>query len=456
VTRDRLLERLARAGLEAPDALRRAALVAQTRQAFVAATGGQPRWGWVVPGRIEIFGKHTDYAGGRSLVAAVPRGFVVMAGPRADGRVRAIDARWGGVMEVDPHDTTPAYSGWSRYVAVVARRLAHNFPGADLGADIVLASDLPRAAGLSSSSALVVGVGTALIRRGALEARADWRQAIRTREDLAGYLGAVENGLSVPGLPGTGGVGTHGGSEDHTAILAGRAGRVSAYAYVPVRPVGDAAMPEAWRFIVATSGVQADKAGSARERYNRASLGARALVEIWNAAGGRAQPTLAALLAAEPDARAALPGLIAASARADFDAADLARRLAHFVAEDGRILPAVRAFRDADAATTTELARASQTDADRLLGNQIDETRELARLAAGAGAFAASSFGAGFGGSVWALAPAGEADAVAARWLRAYTGGVHAPKGVEVFHARPGPGVIDLALDEEGRAGGDG
>ncbi|MGH7448520.1 MAG: galactokinase family protein, partial [Longimicrobiales bacterium] len=43
-----------------------------------------------VPGRIEVLGKHTDYAGGRSLLAAVHRGFVVAAAPRPDGAVQVI------------------------------------------------------------------------------------------------------------------------------------------------------------------------------------------------------------------------------------------------------------------------------------------------------------------------------------------------------------------------------
>ena len=37
---------------------------------------------WWVPGRLEVLGKHTDYAGGRTLICAVPRGFAVAARPR--------------------------------------------------------------------------------------------------------------------------------------------------------------------------------------------------------------------------------------------------------------------------------------------------------------------------------------------------------------------------------------
>src|SRR4029453_6190720 len=96
----------------------------------------------------------------------------------------------------------------------------------------------------------------------------EWRATIHDLFDLAGYLGAVENGLTFGSLAGTSGVGTHGGSEDHTAILNCQGGRVSAFSYVPTRPEGDAAMPSGWRFIVMSSGVESAKAGAARGRYN--------------------------------------------------------------------------------------------------------------------------------------------------------------------------------------------
>ena len=278
---DRVARQLADAGVEPAEVPDRVALIARTVEGFESWMGRSPSWGWLVPGRIEVFGKHTDYAGGRSLVAAVPRGFAVAAAPRRDGRVTARDVRWASAMEVDTADHTRVFHGWSNYVAVVARRLARNFPGAALGADVTFMSDLPRAAGVSSSSALVVGIALALMRVAALDQRPEWREAIHDQLDLAGYLGAVENGLTFRTLAGTSGVGTHGGSEDHNAILNCRPGRVSAFAYVPTRPAGEAVMPPDWRFILMTSGVEAAKAGAARGRYNRASLATQALVDVW-------------------------------------------------------------------------------------------------------------------------------------------------------------------------------
>src|SRR4029079_14563545 len=100
-------------------------------------------------------------------------------------------------------------------------------------ADMVCASDLPSACGMSSSSALVVAVGTALARIAGLQDDPAWRAAVRDELDTAAYFACIENGASFRELDGNPGVGTHGCSEDHTAILAGRPGYVSAFRFVP-------------------------------------------------------------------------------------------------------------------------------------------------------------------------------------------------------------------------------
>jgi galactokinase len=417
------------------------------RRGFAARSGQPPEWSWFVPGRLEVFGKHTDYAGGRSLLAAVPRGFGVAAGPRPDRLVRVIDVRYGSRAEIDPHDDRGALSGWASYVQVVARRFARNFPGAALGLDLAIASDLPRAAGLSSSSALVVAVAMALARRARLQARDEWQAQIASTEDLAWYLGCVENGLDYRGLAGTSGVGTHGGSQDHTAILACRVGHLSRYRFLPVAREEDVAMPSDWAFVIVSSGVHADKAGSVRDDYNRTALGTRALLACWNQATGDPAPSLAAALARE-GALARLRDLISTHTPPGHAPDALARRLAHFVAEDARVPAAARAFAAADAKAIGALARDSQREADDWLGNQVEETRALAVTAMEIGAMAASSFGAGFGGSVWALVPRHDAARFAAAWLREYVRRCRIPPGptLEWFVARPGPPLTEVPL----------
>ena len=107
-------------------------------------------------------------------------------------------------------------------------------PGSLHGADIALASDLPRASGLSSSSALIVSLFTALSGVNALERHPAYGANIAGPDDIAAYLGGVENGRPFRSLEGDRGVGTLGGSEDHVAILCGHAGQIVQYAFDPV------------------------------------------------------------------------------------------------------------------------------------------------------------------------------------------------------------------------------
>jgi galactokinase len=431
----------AAAGLEGADLESRIQLVARVATAFAAIVGSRPDGAWFVPGRLEVLGKHTDYAGGRSLVAAVPLGIVAMARARQDGVVRVTDVRTAETATIHGESMVVSSSPWVRYTEAVVRRLDADFPGVPLGIDIVFASDLPPAAGLSSSSALIVAIASALIDRADLLAHPQWQAVITTPIDLAGYLAAVESGMAFGPLAGGGGVGTHGGSEDHTAILTSQSGRLIAFQYAPTRSVGGAPVPSEWAFVIATSGVVAEKTGAAQARYNDAAALARTLLALANAGARASWPTLSAALTASPELVVALQARLAREA----DGPRLLRRLHHFIAEDARIMPALAAFAVADHRAVSELAAGSQRDADVLLGNQIDETRELARLAVASGAFAASSFGAGFGGSVWALVDTHEAASLTRAWLAAYRRAF--PSAVVTsFITRGGPGLLQLPV----------
>src|SRR6202162_5174770 len=186
-------ERLTAAGLSAGEAERKTGLfeAAEQRLALLTRRACKSAPRWFVPGRIEVFGKHTDYAGGRSLLCAVERGICVVAQPRSDRVVRIADAILG--LETSPtlsdEQESPENGSWRAYPAAVARRIARNFPGVLAGADIAIASDLPRSAGLSSGSALVVAIFTALAHVNALEEHTAYRANIRRAEDLARHLG---------------------------------------------------------------------------------------------------------------------------------------------------------------------------------------------------------------------------------------------------------------------------
>jgi galactokinase len=439
MTGDRLAEQLVERGLRSIEAPAKAALFQSTLAALRDLSGYAAEHAWWVPGRVEVFGKHTDYGGGRSLVAAVPRGFAIVARRRPDGRLAVVDAKSGEHFSSEG-DASPS---WRHYVDAVRHRFARNFPGASFGADIALASDLPGAAGLSSSSALVVGIAAALARVGGLDARAEWRNNVRSPIDAAGYYACVENGSAFGTLPGDAGVGTHGGSEDHVAIICGIPAQLSAYAFVPIRHVGDTPVPGRWRFAIASSGVRAEKTGAARTAYNNLSRAAAILLEMWN----RSEPTAASLGAAlSSDATASdrLKRTIERTPVEGWTARALDARLDHFIREDGRIPVALAAFRDGDLARIGLLAETSQDDAERLLQNQIPETMALVRSARDLSAPAACTFGAGFGGSAWALVDEADADDFARRWLVEYRLRYPAATDAEVFVAVPGPPLTEL------------
>ncbi len=376
---------------------------------------------WHVPGRVEILGKHTDYAGGRSLLAALDRGFVVGMSPRDDGTVSLRDAVSGAraAFALDP-DLLPLAGRWAGYPMTVARRIARDFPGARRGADLAIASDLPSAAGMSSSSALVVATFLALAETNQLEASQAWQRHLATPEALAGYLGSVENGQNFGPFAGDTGVGTQGGSQDHTAILCCRAGFLSQYGFCPVTFESSIPWPGGLRLVIAVSGVKARKTGPERAAYNRASRATRRILELWRAASGSTADVLARA-ALEPGAREGIAQLLSAAPDPEYADGYLARRYAQFMAESFDIIPAAAdALNRGDLEEFGRQVDRSQRGAEEGLENQVVETIVLARTARTLGAWAASSFGAGFGGSVWALVNAGDEARFEREWLAAY------------------------------------
>lgn len=381
-------------------------------EAVRALFDGQPRWKFFVPGRLEVFGKHTDYAGGRSLVGAVPRGFTVAAIPADDGMVSVVDARSGARFDCPAAVRRGGAARWQHYVSTVVSRLAANFPEVNLSARIVFCSDLPPASGISSSSALIVAIAEVLVARSGIAETERWRLAVRGIEDRAAYFGCIENGASFRGLAGDEGVGTHGGSEDHAAILSSRRGRLHMFAFCPLRLLRAVSIPDGWTFVVVSSGVRASKTGGAQAAYNHLADEAAALARWVRERADHEAPPAEAVTLGDLARAGALEGVVVPP--------HWRPRLEHFLAEDARVAAAADALRDGDLARLGELAARSHRDAARLLGNQVSETHELVASACELGAAAASSFGAGWGGSVWALVRCADADAFLAAWLRGY------------------------------------
>jgi len=369
-----------------------------------------------VRGRIEFLGKHTDYCGGRSLVCPVERGFRL-----------SFRANESGLINLENEDSSEKVSfefnenlfisenHWQKYPQTVARRIARNFKSKKLkGVDIKFQSDLPQAAGLSSSSAFMIAVFQAISEINELENFEEFRANIQNEFDLAEYLGCVENGQSFRALIGDKGVGTFGGSQDHTAILCGKQGVLSQFSFAPVVLEKEIVLPEDFCFVIAASGITAEKTGAAMEKYNRVS---RLVSEIVNAWKG-AEKTLAEIVE-----NAGLDGVKKFIAENDFafPKDELIERVEQFYVESFEIIPKVSALlENGEVEKIGALIDLSQQNAEIFLRNQTSETIHLQRSAREFGAAASSAFGAGFGGSVFALVKKTESENFAEKWKENY------------------------------------
>ena len=129
---------------------------------FAALFGETPRL-YRSPGRVNLIGEHTDYNDGFVLPAALALSCRVAGAPRGDGRLVVRSENMDEAIDVDLARDRPAPSGhWQDYVvgvAAILRRSGYAIGGAALLVD----SDVPPGAGLSSSAALEVAVATALL-----------------------------------------------------------------------------------------------------------------------------------------------------------------------------------------------------------------------------------------------------------------------------------------------------
>jgi galactokinase len=414
-----------------------------------------------VPGRIEVLGRHTDYAGGRTLVCALDRGFLCVSSPNQQGLVRMTEesAEFTAIEFPLEPSITPRIGHWSNYPMTMARRLVRNFgPSVRLsGVDVAFASTLPVGSGMSGSSALMMMSFLAIATVNRLHDAAFFRENIRDGIDLSMYLACAENGQNFRELPGDKGVGTFGGSEDHAAILNGREGRLSLFKFRPSVLEAELRWPRAWRMVVAFSGVRAEKTREALDQYNlvsrRAALGVKEYNRLFSArchslreVAVHAKGHIGREWLKEVEQKFAL------NSRSARELA-LADRIRQFVLEDRRFIPAaVQALRERDLEAFGRALCSSHRGSRRYLMNIVAEIDFLQRSAMQLGASGASGFGAGFGGSIVAVLPAAKAEAFKKAWARAYASR-YPDRAAEAafFLAAPGPGIRSWDADGPAR-----
>ena len=305
------------------------------------------------PGRVNLIGEHIDYHSLPVLPMALQRSIHVEFSPRADHRIIAASDHY----EPREFDWTSGLSpvargDWENYILAAAQAVAGKW-GVLRAIEAHITSDLPPAAGLSSSSALIVAFTLALLRANQIDA---------TFEELMEILPEGEHF-----------VGTRGGGMDHAASLASRAGCATLIHFAPIR-VQHVPIPHDWCFLVAHSGHTAEKSGAVRERYNAV-----------RAAGADALRDLGFASYADAVVRADLSGVTQPV-------------FLHVVSEARRVMECVDAMQSNDPDRFGRLLLDSHASLRDRLQVSTPALDRLVETAMSAGALGARLTGAGFGG----------------------------------------------------------
>ena len=125
--------------------------------------GGGPSGVFSAPGRVNLIGEHTDYAGGFVMPAAIDFATVAAIGPRTDGIVSIYSSNFDETVE-HSLDAIPAKGSghWSAYPLGILQVLGER--GIAVPAfSLSIYGDVPLGAGLSSSASIEIATMAALL-----------------------------------------------------------------------------------------------------------------------------------------------------------------------------------------------------------------------------------------------------------------------------------------------------
>jgi galactokinase len=370
--------------------------IADAAAAFRALFGSPgPTFVVRAPGRVNLIGEHIDYNGLSVLPMAIPRSVTALVRPRADGTVRVASRAAGfGERTFALATDIPPYpvGDWGNYVKAAAQALEREH-GPLTGMDALLDSTVPVAAGLSSSSALVIAVALSLLAANDLTA---------DPLALAEQMAAAERYT-----------GTQGGGMDQAICVGAKASHASRVDFHPLQ-LTPIPVPPDWRFVVAHSLEQAQKSGPAQETYNRRTVECRVAFEAIVTRLAQPFPGYRELLQAHT-----ADELLATAETTLQD--PVRRRFRHVITEAERVRLAESALRAADLGGLGGLLAESHRSLREDYEVSAAALDELVDLATEAGAAGARLTGAGMGGCIIALCTARtSANVVAALQTRFY------------------------------------
>ncbi|YCQ22410.1 galactokinase [Arthrobacter sp. Z1-9] len=373
---------------------------------FTREFGGVPTGTWQAPGRVNLIGEHTDYNEGYVLPFAIDRTARVAVAARADKTVRLLSTYGDqGVVTTSLDSLEPGSAkGWTKYPLGVMWALRQR--GIDVpGMDLLLDSNVPLGAGLSSSHAIECAVITALNELTGARLQA---------EDMVLATQQAENDF----------VGAPTGIMDQSASLRGSKGHA---VFLDCRDQHVSLVP------------------FETEPADLVMLVIDTKVSHSHADGGYASRRASCELGAE---------VLGVTALRDVQVADLKeaaglldevtfRRVRHVVTENDRVLQTVEllaAEGPASIGALLDASHASMRDDFEISCPQLDLAVEASRSN---GAIGARMTGGGFGGAAIALTPVGSEQKVRDAVVKAFAGaGFTAP---DIFTVTPAAGAMRIA-----------
>lgn len=370
---------------------------------------------WFAPGRANLMGEHTDYNEGFVLPFALAQGVTAIVSARDDDLLVLRSKQVPDTPLTAPVDSLVpgAVTGWAAYPAGVAwalRAAGHAVRGASIDID----SDLPVGAGVSSSAALECSVALALCSLSGVTV---------PRRKLAAIARRAENEF----------VGAPTGIIDQSAALLCEKGHALlldcgtlATTQVPFRPAAAGVSV----LVIDTRVTHALVSGEYAARRAECEAAARLL---------------------------GVPALGAVTDLRTLDKLDdplLRRRARHVITDSARAREAAAALQGPDGTGTGAIKREtyafigeSLIDGHASLRDDFEvswpEADAAVEAAMAAGAYGAKMIGGGFGGSVLALVPAGDAGAVRAAVTETFTERGWTPP--EFLDAVPSPAARRLS-----------
>ena len=370
-----------------------------------------------VPGRVNLIGEHTDYQQGYVLPVALDKDFLFVTRRRDDAHVciRNIEPSFATREFVISEDIDSGSRGdWGNYAKGAAQMLRQVARRPLRGADILVSGKpplgIPRGAGLSSSSALTVGIALVL---------AGLNELAFSPAELAWLCGEAEWY-----------VGTRGGIMDQFIVLLGQRDHAlfldcratsPVDAKIPTFRTEQVPLPDGYQVIVADSRMRHQ---NVRSDFNVRVLEGRIgvallrckypgithLRDLEELDWAEGEPLLPEVMTWD-DLDAAglcLPDLIDVALPRSAAPFLVRKRCRHIVSENARVRQSVAALQQDDVRRFADLLNEAHVSVSQDYGASCDELDTLVRLSRQVdGVLAARMTGAGWGGCIIALARRG-------------------------------------------------